>query len=73
MDYIPQISPRPWHIEEKEYFCVNKQGKNKHKAKAWFIVDANGRDVWRTATNMQHICDCVNKAQEETSHEPAGL
>ena len=73
MDYIPQISPRPWHIEHKEFLYVDKNGKKHGKRKAWFIVDANGRDVWRTPTNMQHICDCVNKAEEENSHEQAGL
>lgn len=73
MVYETKLSPIPWHIEEKDYVFIDKNGKKNGKKKAWFIFDANGNPVRRTYTNMQHICDCVNKAQKENSHEPAGL
>lgn len=57
------IAPRPWTTERREYVYVNKKGY-KEKKTAWFLVDANGNDVWRTYSNMQHVCDCVNSTAE---------
>ena len=70
--YETPIAPRPWHTERREYVHVNKKGY-KSKKLAWFLVDANGDDVRRTYSNMQHICDCVNSTAEVSAENEREL
>lgn len=67
--YETPIAPLPWHIERREYVGINNKGFRQKGRKAWFLVDANGKDVRRTYTNMKFILDCVNASEEAEAAE----
>lgn len=54
-----QPSPRPWRIERRE---IAPTKTCHHRRTQYFLVDRDGREVWRTEANMRYICDCVNRA-----------
>lgn len=66
MNETIKFAPRPWRVERRKCVYVDKKGR-KAKKFSWFLVDANGRDVWHTEANMRLVCACVNSEQGDNA------